>query len=119
MTNIRVTFSSKISNCLRTDPSNFCEYSSTTRIFHRPGGLTDLIASKNSVEWDRMINNGSFAQRQRYGLKRTVDISDDIPWWIQSKYDQTRNVVVTTSYPVYYHREHDTEARKYVYMLKV
>lgn len=44
----QVTFSSKISNCLRTEFKNFCECSSTTSIFHLPGGLTDRIASRNS-----------------------------------------------------------------------
>jgi len=46
---VRVTFSSRISNCLRTAPRSFCENSSTTRIFHRPGGLTERIASRNST----------------------------------------------------------------------
>lgn len=46
---IRVTFSSKISNCFSTDPRRRCECSSTTRIFHLPGGFTERIASRNSV----------------------------------------------------------------------
>jgi hypothetical protein len=44
----RVTFSSKISNCLRTELRSCCECSSITRIFHLDGGLTERIASKNS-----------------------------------------------------------------------
>lgn len=47
---LQVTFSSRISNCFKTDPNSFCECSSTTRIFHRPGGFTDLMASRNSTE---------------------------------------------------------------------
>ena len=46
----RVTFSSKISNCLRTELMRRCECSSTTRIFHRPGGCTERIASRNSAD---------------------------------------------------------------------
>jgi hypothetical protein len=45
----RVTFSSKMSNCLRTELRSCCECSSITRIFHLEGGLTERIASKNSA----------------------------------------------------------------------
>ncbi len=47
---IRVTFSSRISNCFSTEPRRRCECSSTTRIFHLPGGFTERIASRNSAE---------------------------------------------------------------------
>lgn len=46
---IRVTFSSRISNCFSTEPRRRCECSSTTRIFHLPGGFTERIASRNSA----------------------------------------------------------------------
>ena len=45
--NSRVTFSSRISYCIRVLPSNFWACSSTTRIFHLPGGFTERIASRN------------------------------------------------------------------------
>lgn len=45
----RVTFSSKMSNCLRTELRSCCECSSITRIFHLEGGLTERMASKNSA----------------------------------------------------------------------
>ena len=45
---VQVTFSWRISNCLSTAPSSLCEWSSTTSIFHFPGGLTDLRASRYS-----------------------------------------------------------------------
>lgn len=45
----RVTFSSKMSNCLRTELRSCCECSSMTRIFHLEGGVTERIASKNSA----------------------------------------------------------------------
>ena len=62
--NIQVTFSSKISNCLSTEPSNFCECSSTTRIFHRPGGLTDLMASRNSITVPKVVQNAIVRQSE-------------------------------------------------------
>jgi hypothetical protein len=43
----RVTFSSRMSNCLRTELRSCCECSSMTRIFHREGGLTERMASRN------------------------------------------------------------------------
>jgi hypothetical protein len=45
----RVTFSSKISNCFKTELRSRWECSSTTRIFHLDGGLTERIASRNSA----------------------------------------------------------------------
>jgi len=75
--NVRVTFSSSISNCLSTALRSFWEWSSTTRIFHRPGGLTDRIASKNSAKLSfqqvphQNLINGSL-------LLRTRVINDDI-----------------------------------------
>ena len=45
----RVTFSSRMSNCLRTELRICCECSSITRIFHLEGGLTERMASKNST----------------------------------------------------------------------
>jgi len=48
---IQVTLSSRTSNCFKTAPRSFWEKSSTTSIFHRVGGLTDRMASKNSMLW--------------------------------------------------------------------
>lgn len=70
---IQVTFSSKISYCLRTDDKSCCECSSTTRIFHRPGGFTDLIASRNSASVDQLrqteykylVRTGAYSSYQR------------------------------------------------------
>lgn len=91
---IRVTFSSKISNCFSTEPRRRCECSSTTRIFHLPGGFTERIASRNSVTkiagqcrecmcytGDRRRSEPSRsagACRERDALALTVVISDDI-----------------------------------------
>ena len=47
---VQVTRSARISNCLRTALRSLCEYSSTTKIFHPEGGLTDRKASRNSAE---------------------------------------------------------------------
>ena len=85
--NIRVTFSSNISNCFKTDPIRRCECSSTTRIFHRPGGFTDRIASKNSVDHEGRTQSdshpGLHAPRARErmdadALDLTLLMSDDI-----------------------------------------
>ena len=48
MSSSRVTFSSKMSNFLRTELRSSWECSSMTRIFHLEGGLTERMASKNS-----------------------------------------------------------------------
>jgi len=44
----RVTFSSKMSNFLRTKLRSSWECSSMTRIFHLEGGLTERMAPRNS-----------------------------------------------------------------------
>lgn len=46
--NIRVTFSSRISNSFKTELRIRWACSSTTRIFHREGGFTERMASRNS-----------------------------------------------------------------------
>ena len=47
---ILVTFSARTSYCLSVAPRSFCECSSTTRIFHRPG-FTPRILSRKPLRW--------------------------------------------------------------------
>jgi hypothetical protein len=62
----RVTFSSRMSNCLRTELRSRCECSSMTRIFHLEGGLTERMASRNSRESDEGSKMIEEVQSQAY-----------------------------------------------------
>lgn len=77
---IRVTFSWRISNCFNTDPSSFCANSSTTRIFHRPGGFTDRIASRNSVDQNsrKWWHRAAISSQRPLKLTNAPTVLDDV-----------------------------------------
>ena len=97
---IQVTFSSRISNCLSTAPSSLCECSSTTSIFHLPGGLTDLSASKNS-EMKLVVRRITTKQKGTV-LLRTIVIKEVILVILREKFQIQNGVKESGYFRLYY-----------------
>ena len=72
--NVRVTFSSRISNCFNVAPKSLWACSSTTRTFHRPGGFTERIASRKPVNICKMISLRTLQTMKTYDYGR---------WWLK------------------------------------